>query len=155
MNKMPTAIKQEKSKQTRAVEFRNKDDKHILSNYFLEPDGSSVQFEFQREKCFKDSDRKKFDGMKSRSPFRAKTMGHSVKIRGDWEEVKLSTMHRLVRQKFMDHPELAKYLLATGDAELIKRSDCSESFWGRNAQNKGENQLGQILMAVRSELKEG
>jgi hypothetical protein len=149
---MPTATIKKQSK-IRSIEFHNKDDKHILSNYFVEPDGSSVQFEFQREKCTRNKDRAKFDAIGKRNPFEAKALGHEVKIRGDWEDVKVTTMQRLVREKFFNHSELAEYLLSTGDAELVKRSDCSESFWGKNSENVGENQLGQILMAVRAELK--
>jgi len=49
--------------------------------------------------------------------------------RPDWREVKLGVMRCADLAKFTQHPELAKWLLATGDAELIEDS-ASEPYLG-------------------------
>jgi ribA/ribD-fused uncharacterized protein len=145
---MPTATA-EKPK-TRVVVFTNKNPKIYLGNHFVEADGTSVQVEFQREKCTKDKDRQLFD--KDTDPSQAKRIGHRVKLRNDWEEAKRGIMEGLVRQKFLDHPELAQKLLATGDVQLVRKSSCSDSTWGRDSEGNGANEHGKILMKIRGEL---
>ena len=53
--------------------------------------------------------------------------------------------------KFTQHPELAKKLLDTGDAELIYTNTCGDDSWGI-VEGKGENNLGKVLMKVRDRL---
>mgnify|MGYP001609457273 CR=1 FL=1 len=84
------------------------------------------------------------------SPGQAKRMGRYVTIRPDWERIKLDTMTHLVARKFK-HPTLAKALLATGDAELQEGNKWGDTYWGI-CNGRGENHLGKILMAVRTEL---
>lgn len=84
-------------------------------------------------------------------PNKAKKLGQKVALREDWEGVKLSVMEDLLRQKFQD-PELKKALLDTGDAELIEGNFWHDTFWGV-CDNKGKNQLGRLLMKIRSEIK--
>jgi ribA/ribD-fused uncharacterized protein len=74
-----------------------------------------------------------------------------VKLRDDWDNIKLDVMFDLLRQKFQ-HPELKKKLLDTGDAELIEGNWWGDYFWG-TVQGEGENHLGRLLMKVRSELR--
>ena len=73
-------------------------------------------------------------------------------IRADWSEIKLEVMRAAVRAKFIQNPELAQSLLATGDAELIEDSR-SDSFWGIGEKGDGLNWLGRVLMEVRTELE--
>lgn len=73
-------------------------------------------------------------------------------MREDWDEVKLDVMLDVVREKFYQHPELAKQLLETGDAKLIEDSKV-DSYWGCGADGTGKNMLGKILMQIREELK--
>lgn len=79
-----------------------------------------------------------------------KRFGRKLVLRPDWDEVKLSVMEDLVRQKFQ-HPELAKLLLATGDEELVEGNTWGDTFWGE-CFGSGANHLGKILMKVRDEL---
>lgn len=85
------------------------------------------------------------------SPAKAKALGRKVKLRADWEMVKLAVMEDLVRQKFYTHPPLAKLLLDTGDSTLIEGNTWGDCFWGV-CDGAGHNHLGKILMKVRLEL---
>jgi ribA/ribD-fused uncharacterized protein len=79
-----------------------------------------------------------------------KRLGRTLTLREDWDEIKLSVMEDLVRQKFQ-HPELAALLLATGDQELVEGNTWGDTFWGV-CFDVGCNHLGLILMKVRDEL---
>jgi len=122
----------------------------FLSNFFIEPDGTHVEGEYQTEKCLLDSDKERIIGA---TPGRAKALGKKVKLRGDWDDVKLGIMTELVLAKFSDHPELKEQLLATGEAELIEGNSWHDQVWGcctcQFHQNTGKNWLGKTLSDVR------
>jgi hypothetical protein len=86
------------------------------------------------------------------SPGIAKRLGRSIKLRDDWESVKLDVMTTILRDKYARHPLLAQALLATGDAELIEGNHWGDRFWGV-CDGTGENHLGRILMAIRADLR--
>ncbi len=86
------------------------------------------------------------------SPSKAKKMGRAVKMRDDWESVKLQIMYELNLQKFSRHLELQKQLLDTGDAVLEEGNNWGDTYWGV-VDGKGENHLGKILMKVRSDIR--
>jgi len=83
------------------------------------------------------------------TPGAAKRAGKSIKLRTDWEEVKLKVMSELVRQKFQ-HVRMRKLLLATEDAQIIETNSWGDVFWGV-CQGVGQNHLGRIIMEVRAE----
>lgn len=89
------------------------------------------------------------------SPMIAKRLGRTrkVKLREDWEEVKLDIMREAVSKKFSTHSGLRKLLLDTGEEELIEAAP-TDYFWGCGKSGSGKNWLGRILMEVREELKE-
>src|SRR5262245_40130399 len=74
------------------------------------------------------------------------------KLRRDWERVKLGLMREAVEAKFRQHPDLAELLLSTGDAKLVEHTD-NDDFWGDGGDGCGRNELGKILMAVRTALR--
>jgi len=74
-------------------------------------------------------------------------------LRPDWEEYRNTAMHMALLAKFMQNPDIAKELIDTGDATLVEHSD-AEKYWADGGDGSGENMLGQILMIVRSELKQ-
>lgn len=121
----------------------------FLSNFWIEPDGTHVEGEYQAAKCKFLVDRSLFIEL---SPAKAKKLGRRVPIRDDWESVKLDIMYDLVSRKFKDHPDLAAKLLATGDQELVEGNNWRDTFWGVY-NGVGENHLGKILMRIRSEMK--
>jgi ribA/ribD-fused uncharacterized protein len=91
-------------------------------------------------------------------PAEAKKMGRIIPVRPDWETIKVDVMKDIVRLKFTQSSELRKFLLATGDEELVEGNTWHDNFWGDCSCNncrsiKGTNMLGKILMEVREELK--
>ena len=90
----------------------------------------------------------------TKSPMIAARLGRSrkVKIREDWEEVKVDVMRSAVRAKFAEHEDLQTLLLRTGEQPLIEAAG-QDYFWGVGKDGSGQNWLGKILMEVRSELR--
>jgi hypothetical protein len=86
----------------------------------------------------------------ARTAGEAKKMGGQVKIREDWEQVKLKVMEDVCRLKFQNGL-LWDLLLSTGDTELIEGNTWGDQFWGV-CNGVGENHLGRILMKIRKEL---
>lgn len=85
--------------------------------------------------------------------------GFKVELREDWEEIKYNVMFEVVFIKFRDNPELKEKLLDTGDALLVEGNYWHDNYWGNCTCERcrhiyGKNQLGLILMRVRSILKE-
>ena len=125
-----------------------------LSNFFPCP----VEFEgltfgnteaaFQAAKTLDMEEREKFVGL---SPLIARRKGRRVKLRSDWEAVKIEVMREVLRCKFSQNPELKAKLIATGDAELIEGNNWNDRFWGV-CRGVGQNHLGKLLMEVRAEL---
>lgn len=121
----------------------------FLSNFFIEPDGSCVEKEFQASKATNEEDMNLL--LNAKTPGEAKRIGSRVEIREDWELIKLAVMLRLMKRKFEQEPLRTK-LLNTGDAELIEGNWWGDTYWGV-CQGKGENNLGKMLMCVREELR--
>lgn len=83
----------------------------------------------------------------------AKREGKKVLLRRDWEVVKDGIMEEVVREKFIQNPELLKKLIDTGDMELVEGNRWHDKYWGVDmATGEGENHLGIILMKIREEL---
>ena len=81
----------------------------------------------------------------------AKKFGRKVKLRDDWNDVRLQIMFEVVLTKFVVNKDLRDKLIATGQRELIEGNTWHDTFWGV-CNGKGENNLGKILMEVRSML---
>lgn len=88
------------------------------------------------------------------TPSAAKRAGRKLRLRDDWERVKIGVMEQILRDKFDRHPHLKKVLLATGDRELREGNDWGDKFWGVVG-NTGRNELGKCLMRLRSEYRRG
>ena len=88
-------------------------------------------------------------------PSQAAAMGRDRKrpLRRDWESVKEQVMLDALRAKFTQHEELKAILLGTGDAVLVEHT-AKDSYWGDGGDGSGKNRLGQLLMQLRSELRE-
>jgi len=86
------------------------------------------------------------------TPGLAKKMGRKVTMRKDWEDVKVKMMCMVVKQKFVQNPELAKKLIDLPDEKIIETNYWGDTFWGV-CEGKGRNWLGKILMEVRSYLR--
>ena len=105
---------------------------------------------FQAAKCLDKEERIPFT--ETKNPAAVKRMGRQVKLRPDWEYVKVGIMEKIVRAKFTEHPELAEQLVATGELPILEGNGWHDTFWGVDAATgRGENHLGRILMKVRAE----
>lgn len=80
----------------------------------------------------------------------AKRRGKRVKIRKDFDVLKLELMEKLVRMKFKNNKELGEKLKKI-EGEIEEGNYWGDVFWGV-CKGKGENNLGKILMKVRDEL---
>lgn len=133
-----------------------RDEYFFLSNFYpveIKLDGIvylNAETAFQAQKTLDVEERRKFSMLKN--PVQAKRLGRKVKLRDDWEEVKLDIMTEVVSQKFLQHPHLIEMLLQTGDEELVEGNKWGDRFWGV-CKGKGENHLGKILMKIRDAYK--
>lgn len=126
----------------------------FLSNFWIEPDGTFVEYEYQRAKCANFQDREIFDTLIQKgtlTPQQAKAIGRRVEIREDWEDVRVSIMLFYVTKKFKDHQDLLWRLKQTRPSRLIEGNTWGDTFWGV-CNGRGQNMLGEILMQVRDEL---
>ena len=87
----------------------------------------NVEAAFQAAKCENNNDRLIFRGLTGSE---AKKLGRRVKLRSDWEQVKIPIMTELVRQKFSRDSELIKRLATTGDAILVEENMWHDNFYG-------------------------
>ena len=89
------------------------------------------------------------------SPMEAANLGRDrrQKLRSDWESVKVEIMRKALQAKFTQHDELKALLLSTGDAKLVEHTT-NDNYWGDGGDGRGRNMLGQLLMQVRSELRD-
>lgn len=110
----------------------------------------SSEHAFQAAKTFDIEERKKFQ--KYSTPKSAKQHGRKVKLRSDWENVKIQVMKDIVKDKFTRNEDIRQLLLATEDAHLEEGNFHGDKFWG-TVNREGENWLGKILMEVREELR--
>jgi N-glycosidase YbiA len=78
----------------------------------------------------------------------AKSRGREIKLRKDWEEIKLAAMVASLLLKFLAHPKLRKELMATHPVEIEEARGDPE--WGIGRDGKGKNLMGQSLMIVRA-----
>lgn len=134
---------------------------NFLSNFFPSPwvmvddiTFDSVEKAYQASKTIISVEREKFldptltCGM-------AKRLGREITLRANWEQIKLSIMEDLVRQKFSDY-RLRTLLRDTFPVVLVEGNYWHDQFYGDCYCNKhdttpGHNWLGKILMKVRDE----
>jgi len=69
-----------------------------------------------------------------------------------WQGRRLQVMEKILRDKFRRSAELRKRLQETGDRDLIWDND-EDGFWGA-VKGRGQNQLGRILMEIRSSIQD-
>jgi predicted NAD-dependent protein-ADP-ribosyltransferase YbiA (DUF1768 family) len=112
----------------------------------------SAENAYQATKVFP-SERPRFQTC---SPFEAMKLGDSLPAVDplSWPTRKLDSMRTILFSKFHESPELARRLLATGNAHLEERLWWRDTFWGYDVNLKaGENHMGRLLMTVREELQ--
>lgn len=133
-------------------EFRGR--YYFLSNFYEAPvtyEGITYrnnEAAFQAAKVTDVSIREKFSTL---DPLSAKRKGRHVQLRHGWDQIKFDIMYEIVKAKFEQNVELKNKLLATGEDHLEEGNTWGDKIWG-TVGGKGQNNLGKILMRVRSEL---
>ena len=135
----------------------------FLSNFQFAPvrlDGNfynHVENAFQAAKTLDPESRKQ---IRESTPRKAKQLGQHVKLRPEWESIKVRVMLDLVTQKFTHYDHFYNRLMATDTQELIEGNTWHDNFWGicscgscpPSKSGPGKNRLGIILMSIRQGL---
>jgi hypothetical protein len=87
--------------------------------------------------------------LKCETAGKVKKLGKTVKLRSDWEHVKLRVMKHIVCLKFLQNMELMNDLVETYPAHLEEGNTWGDTYWG-TVDGMGENHLGKILMRART-----
>lgn len=120
---------------------------------------STTEAAFQGAKCRWQRDAQRISA--APTPGKAKRLGRRVEMREDWEQVKVSKMLDILRLKFTRGSEFADKLEATGSQTLVEGTTWHDNFWGVCTcsdcahDDGGVNMLGQILMHIRAENRQG
>lgn len=111
----------------------------------------SVEHAYMSAKC-DDEDWKLFCQF-TEKPGEVKKSSRKIKLREDWESIKINIMKDCIDQKFNQEPLKTK-LLETGEEELQEGNTWGDKFWGIDLKTgKGLNYLGKIIMCKRHELQ--
>ena len=133
------------------TEFR--DEFFFLSNFYLCDitfDGinyKNAEAAFQAQKCEDTKEKFKFTEL---APGDAKRLGKTVKLRKDWNDVRIDIMRKVVKAKFDQNMGIKEKLIATDNRCLIEVNVWKDKFWGVSC-GSGKNMLGRILMDLRKE----
>lgn len=115
----------------------------------------STEAAYQAQKTTDELLRKEFSTL---GPKDAKDRGSKLVLRPDWDLMKNGIMFELTLLKFSTYDALKEQLLATGDQILIEGNTWHDNYWGsctcERCGDRGHNQLGFILMDVRTILKD-
>lgn len=126
----------------------------FLSNFFpvsVEFEGMtfpSVEHAYVAAKTTSIKSREHIQAM--RSPGKAKRYGRHLKLRPDWENIKVRVMEELLRDKFSEDP-LRRRLLSTRGYRIEEGNWWNDKFWGV-CDGEGQNMLGKLLMKIREEI---
>lgn len=87
---------------------------------------------------------------------KAKRKGRKIKLRSDWDAVKIPFMKEFIDQKFNQRP-FRHILLGSYPRKIIEGNHWHDNFWGDCRCSKckniyGENHLGILLMEKRRDL---
>lgn len=83
-----------------------------------------------------------------------KKWGMTVDLKPNWEDIKFNMMYSICLDKFTRNEDIRKKLLGTGNRELIEANNWRDCYWGYDVNlQKGQNNLGKILMTIRMGLK--
>lgn len=95
---------------------------------------------------------KKFCSNSNNKAGDVKRQSRTIRLKDNWKDIKLDVMAECVKQKFNQEPYRTK-LLETGTQHIQEGNRWNDKFWGVCLKtNKGENNLGKLIMGVRSAL---
>lgn len=124
----------------------------VPNNYAIMLDGEPykcVEAAYQAAKTFDKDERKQIQA--TNTPGKAKRLGQEVKLRKDWENIKLQVMYDCLIQKF-SYPYFKDLLLGTYPKLLVEGNTWNDTFYGI-CNGVGQNNLGKLLMAIREKFR--
>ncbi|KAJ4461161.1 putative GTP cyclohydrolase II [Paratrimastix pyriformis] len=74
-------------------------------------------------------------------------------VRKDWRDKNLAIMWDALYFKFTQNPHALRCLLETGNRRLVEHT-VKDNFWGDGGDGSGQNKLGQMLMDLRTHLRQ-
>jgi len=126
-------------------------DYRFLSNFHECPvyfDGRmypSSENAYQAAKCINLEFREAFVEI---TPSQSKKLGRQIDVRKNWESIKFDVMRVILADKFYRNLNLRRLLSETGAKYLEETNHWGDIYWGV-CNEKGDNNLGRILMATR------
>jgi predicted NAD-dependent protein-ADP-ribosyltransferase YbiA (DUF1768 family) len=78
--------------------------------------------------------------------FTAKKAGRKLKLRANWNSIRVSVMRKVLAAKFSDPCLLA--MLKDVEGEIVEDNHWNDTFWGK-CNGVGLNWLGRLLMEIR------
>ena len=113
----------------------------------------TVEHYFQAMKFHDEAYRERIRSASKPKDAKALGMTRAIPLRPDWEEVKDGLMYAAVSRKFRTHEAPRKLLLSTGKARIVENAPM-DYYWGGVQDGTGLNKLGEILIRVRSDLRD-
>lgn len=128
-----------------------------LSNFYavkiilLDVEYASVEHAYMSAKS--DDPEWKFYCQNTIEAGKVKTASRQIKIKDNWEDIKINVMFECLIKKFEQEPFRTK-LIETGDKFIMEGNWWGDEFWGVNLKNnKGKNYLGKLITTIRNNLK--
>ena len=110
----------------------------------------STESYYQSQKALNENDKLYIASL---SGIDAKRESKKIEIRSDWDNIKIDVMKKALKTKFTI-PYWKEKLLSTGNEPIIEWNNWNDKFWGVSIKdNKGQNNLGKLLMEIREEFK--
>jgi len=110
----------------------------------------TVEHYYQASKATNITDHMKITNLSSAGA--AKNFGRKIKLRDDWEDIKIDIMKKALKEKF-SNPIFNKKLRETGTKILIEGNHWGDTYWGVDIKTGiGQNMLGKLLMEIRDEV---
>lgn len=93
---------------------------------------------------------KEFCANGNNTPGQVKKASRNLALTYDWNDKKLGIMKELLIQKYNKEP-FKSLLKETGDLYIQEGNNWNDKFWGICLKtNKGENNLGKLIMEIRN-----
>jgi ribA/ribD-fused uncharacterized protein len=115
----------------------------------------SVEHAFQAAKTKNKYLRLQISKIPSNQAGKVKAAGRRLKIRKDWDTIKISVMRYLLTQKF--NQDEFKNLLLSVNGQIIEGNYWCDNYWGdcycpKCQDIEGKNILGKLIMNIRDEI---
>ena len=95
---------------------------------------------------------KEFCSNVNNTPGQVKKASRNIALTYDWDSKKLAVMKELLIQKYNKEP-FKSLLKETGNLYIQEGNNWNDKFWGVCLKtNKGENNLGKLIMEIRNTL---